>query len=66
MAHSICGCKCEWQIKLCDSLLTCAIPECLRDEQFIIQIRLPLPLYIALHHFNDSLQRVTRLRIDVK
>jgi len=28
MAHSICGCICGWQIKLCHPSLTCAIPGC--------------------------------------
>jgi len=37
MIHSTCGCKCGWQVKLCDPLLTHAIPECLREEELIIK-----------------------------
>ena len=32
IAHSVCGCTCGWQIKLCDLLLICAIPERFTDE----------------------------------
>jgi len=32
VAHSICGCKCGWQVKLCNLSLTCAICEHLKDE----------------------------------
>jgi len=31
MVHSICGWTCGWQVKLCDPLLTRAIPEHFRD-----------------------------------
>jgi len=46
MVHSTCGCTCTVGVKLCDPLLTHAIPEHLRDEQLImkhtIQPRLPM------------------------
>jgi len=43
MAHSTCGQTSGWQVNLCDSSLTRAIPEHLRDEHIIIKrcIRLP-------------------------
>ena len=37
MAQSTCGYVCGCQVKLSDPLLTCTIPERLRDEQLIIK-----------------------------
>ena len=37
MAHSIWGYACGWQVKLCDPLLTRAIPERFRDEFLMIK-----------------------------
>jgi len=39
MVHSTCGQTCGWQVKLCDPLITRAIPERFRDE-FLIEITL--------------------------
>jgi len=35
--HSICGCMCGWQVKLCDPSLTCAMLECLGGQWFSIR-----------------------------
>jgi len=34
MVHSTCGWTCGWQVKLCDPLLTRAMPEHFRDESW--------------------------------
>jgi len=36
MAHSTCGCTCQWLLKLCDPSFTRAIPEHLRDESYSV------------------------------
>ena len=39
MAHSICGCTCGWQVKLCDPSLTRAVPERIDIKNISLQIK---------------------------
>jgi len=52
MAHSVRGCTCGWQVKLCDHSLTHAIPQYCRDEcRTQYKALYKCPVNSILHYF---------------
>ena len=63
MVRSTCEWMYGWQVKLCDPLLTCAIPECFRHEFLMINYYYYYNYYIRLTAFFSTTTWVSRPQI---